>query len=650
MDTAGIALFFLFHFAASQYPRWTKWTLTNICMRSLLSASLWGGEKWFHFHRAAHKGACDPAGWRLAIRGGYLGNSHTARVNRSEFDPTWLDECRLFQERLAAQVPVSHRVRSDQHRRSPGHRLAGQTHDQSRLDWISEQTCSFFVAGRFSLGRVTRVKTQTCEVLDKQNKDTSDKEKKIKQWCLQTCFCQNAVGFPKKQRTFYHPDHRTHGLPEEADGDPDVGWSQDCRHRHDYPGSSWGDGGNRRKHRYIRVYSWFFLNCVKLHGAAIQAIWIRKQTPCHWLLAQSSQRWRSVFPKTCQPNLGNSGCCVTGITASHPPSQQQLKLHKYFLVFYRSQISTIAPMYKDDVLSVLNFSHCSMLFSGAWLLMDSPGKQGHITPISGYKKSIAKSVSLQSGIAQIEREQAMEAIQRINAQMARSSQIHKTHSEEDITNLKDSRVESASHETDKAHHGTSQGNKGTEQHKEETTPQETSDKIKRPQSLPLNTWEDDMETEGSKTVEEERGVASGASSPKVLEEISETVGKIQMSVNKPAVTSEARERVSHGEWYGSTSGSTSGQTAASSSSSSSRRDPHHHHSAAQRSSSQESIEAWLVCLVSFRTNSTYISEVSSENSALLLLLAIVRPRAWHLFQVPPQCTSPRIFLAGRIYS
>ena len=70
-------------------------------------------------------------------------------------------------------------------------------------------------------------------------------------------------------------------------------------------------------------------------------------------------------------------------------------------------------------------------------MIETPTKQGYVTPISGYKNRMTKSVSLQSGIAQVEREQrraTTEPSLAARTTTSQNSEIHKSHSDEELLN------------------------------------------------------------------------------------------------------------------------------------------------------------------------------------------------------------------------
>ncbi len=216
-------------------------------------------------------------------------------------------------------------------------------------------------------------------------------------------------------------------------------------------------------------------------------------------------------------------------------------------------------------------------------MIETPTKQGYVTPISGYKQRISKSVSLQSGLAQAAA-QAQQAHAREKARAsgavtsgsssstslanapqsapsAHVDQVHKSHSDEEILGLKinvsDADVKDPTQQnfqvTITQEKTDADGSRKSDA--ENKMAAAASDRVKRPRTLPLGSCEEAPPGGcGSLPVdEEERGVASGASSPKVMEEISETISKIQQ-LGKPAAAESGsdiyRDAASLGEWYG----------------------------------------------------------------------------------------------------
>ena len=194
-------------------------------------------------------------------------------------------------------------------------------------------------------------------------------------------------------------------------------------------------------------------------------------------------------------------------------------------------------------------------------MIETPTKQGYVTPISGYKNRMTKSVSLQSGIAQVEREQRMAtAEQSLTAKTTtlQNSEIHKSHSDEKLltsirgdrkiemdtctnkpSDVKESDNVASAQESVKDSLLSNQGQKLTETEKVNVE-KPTVEKISRPQSLPISSW-DEVSVQKSSGTLEERGIASGSSSPNVVEEgTSGNTGEL------------SRDKASHGEWYSST--------------------------------------------------------------------------------------------------
>ena len=193
-------------------------------------------------------------------------------------------------------------------------------------------------------------------------------------------------------------------------------------------------------------------------------------------------------------------------------------------------------------------------------MIETPTKQGYVTPVSGYKNRMTKSVSLQSGIAQVEREQRRATTEQSLATRTttlQNSEIHQSHSDEELLNSSrgDKKIEtdtctnktSDSKKSDTVASAqesvndtllSSQGQKLTETEKV-AVEKPTVEKISRPQSLPISSW-DEVSAQKSSGTLEERGIASGSSSPNVVEE------------GKSGNTSElSRDKASHGEWYSS---------------------------------------------------------------------------------------------------
>ena len=173
---------------------------------------------------------------------------------------------------------------------------------------------------------------------------------------------------------------------------------------------------------------------------------------------------------------------------------------------------------------------------------------------------MTKSVSLQSGIAQVEREQRRAATEQslaASTTTSHNSEVHKSHSDEELLTSNHS---NKTIETDTCTNKTSdakkldtvasaqesvkdtlisvQGPKQTETEKA-AAEKPTVEKISRPQSLPISSW-DKVSAEKCSGTLEERGIASGSSSPNVVEE------------GRSGNTSElSRDKASHGEWYSS---------------------------------------------------------------------------------------------------
>ena len=178
---------------------------------------------------------------------------------------------------------------------------------------------------------------------------------------------------------------------------------------------------------------------------------------------------------------------------------------------------------------------------------------------------MTKSVSLQSGIAQVERERIKALLAQSVVGSSVSSQAsgeHKSHSDEEILDkihgtddnqLKSSRTKTtddsaqSSQETLKV--SNSDVRDSCEQLNSKETVQAKSDKTARPQSLPLSSW-DDVAADKNLTVMEERGIASGSSSPNIMEEISGTMSKIEQLNKSGDNVNVCRKKASHGEWYG----------------------------------------------------------------------------------------------------
>ena len=196
----------------------------------------------------------------------------------------------------------------------------------------------------------------------------------------------------------------------------------------------------------------------------------------------------------------------------------------------------------------------------AWTVIETPTKQGYVTPISGYKNRMTKSVSLQSGIAQVEREQKRATTEQslaASTTTSDNSEVHKSHSDEELlsSHHSDKKIETgtctnktsdakkldtvaSAQESGKDTLLSTQDQKQTETEKA-AAQKPTVEKISRPQSLPISSW-DEVSVEKCSGTLEERGIASGSSSPNVVEE------------GRSGNTSElSRDKASHGEWYSS---------------------------------------------------------------------------------------------------
>lgn len=241
---------------------------------------------------------------------------------------------------------------------------------------------------------------------------------------------------------------------------------------------------------------------------------------------------------------------------------------------------------------ILRQTHDFFSVSGEKSTIELPTKQGFITPVSGYKSRISHSVSLQSGLAQAERDRGKAAA----SHSSKEASVQKSRSDDGLKKSESS-VSSSDNTPSSGQTVVDRKTSNSSNIKDPEgdspprnppivmiTPSESSaslstednvdiatgnmDKKIRPQSLPLSSWDD---TADEKSTAEERGVASGESSPNLIDEMA---NRLEML---PQPTDDAcREKASHGEWYGAAQQASKEQH--------SLKKPHF-------SSSQESIEA-----------------------------------------------------------